>query len=354
MMNSSFFDQIVDSLSDALITIDQDKKIVIWNKMAETMFGFSKAEIEAIGIEAIIPPSYRQRHREGYERFVNAIERRASHVSSAREFEALHRNGALFPIELTHSLVKVSDRQYYISAIVRDITLRKRYEVMRERMERITRHDMKNKLVIISLATKRLFSALDRDDKTGPRKYAEIIDSEARSSLDLLDSTRELSLIEAGEYKRKDEAIDLAELLDLKKEQIQPVATAKGVNVAFHDRSRGRIILQADRSLLERALENLIKNAVEAEDLSNTVEMILNEDEAGTPVLEIHNGGSPIPEEIRKIIFTPYVTYGKKEGVGLGLYSTKLILETIHGWQLSFRSGADGTTFTVTFGRARS
>jgi PAS domain S-box-containing protein len=350
MMNYPIFDQLVDSLSDALITIDQNKKIVIWNRMAEIMFGYDKTEIETIGIEAIIPPAYRQRHREGYERFMNAVHVHVSYVSEVREFEGLRKSGALFPIELTHSLVKVNDQDFYITAIVRDITLRKRYELMRDRIEHITRHDLKNKLVIVGLAAQRLFKTLGPDEKPQIHKYTEIIQSESKGLIELLDSTKELILLESGEYKRKEETVELADLLNLKAEQIQPVATAKGVNVAFHDRTARRVTLQADRSLLERALENLVKNAVEAEDFSNTVEMILEEGEQGIPVLEIHNGGKPIPEEIQGLIFSPYVTHGKKDGVGLGLYSTKLILETIHGWQISFQSGPQGTTFKVTFG----
>jgi len=349
-MNHPFFDQVVDSLSDALITIDQNKKIVIWNRMAEIMFGYDKAEIETIGLEAIIPPAYRQRHREGYERFMNAVHVRTSYVSEVLEFEALHKSGALFPIEMTHSLVKVNDKEFYITAIFRDITLRKRYELMRGRIEHITRHDLKNKLVIVSLAAQRLSKILGSDEKTQAHKYTEIIQSESKGLIELLDSTKELILLETGEYKLKEETVELADLLNLKAEQIQPMAAAKGVNVVFHDRTARRVTIQADRSMLERALENLVKNAVEAEDFSGTVEMILEEDERGIPVLEIHNGGKPIPEEVQGLIFSPYVTHGKKDGVGLGLYSTKLILETIHGWHISFHSGPEGTTFKVTFG----
>ena len=156
MMNYPFFDQVVDSLSDALITIDQNKKIVIWNRMAEIMFGYDKAEIETTGLEAIIPPAYRQRHREGYERFISAIHVHASYVSEVREFEALQERHALSHTESTHSLLKVNDQEFYITAIVRDIALRKRYELMRDRIEHITRHDLKNKLVISSCSAKAL------------------------------------------------------------------------------------------------------------------------------------------------------------------------------------------------------
>lgn len=236
-MNYPFFDQVVDSLSDALITIDQNKKIVIWNRMAEIMFGYDKAEIETIGLETIIPPAYRQRHREGYERFMSAVHVHASYVSEVREFEALRKNGVLFPIELTHSLVKVNDQEFYITAIVRDISLRKRYELMRDRIEHITRHDLKNKLVIISLAAQRLSKTLGPDEKAQIHKYAEIIQSESKGLIELLDSTKELILLETGEYKRKEETVELADLLNMKAEQIQPVAAAKGVNVAFYDRT---------------------------------------------------------------------------------------------------------------------
>ena len=54
-------------------------------------------------------------------------------------------------------------------------------------------------------------------------------------------------------------------------------------------------------------------------------------------------------EDIQKDLFSPYVTHGKKGGVGLGLYATKLILETIHGWELTFRSSPQETVFRITF-----
>ncbi len=349
-MKEPVFDQIVDSLSDALITVDRNKKIVIWNKMAQTMFGYDRAGMEEVGIEAIIPPVYRQRHRDGYEAFIGSIAARSSYVSESHEFEGLRRNGEVFPIELTHSLVKLDERDFFITAIVRDISLRKNYELMRERFERITRHDLKNKLVIICLAAQRLAKGLNSEEKSKAGKYMEIILEESRGTLELLDSARGLIALETGEYKRKDETIELAGLLGRKAEQLRPVATARGVKIVFHDLTDRKIILQADRALLERAIENLLKNAIEAEDRGNSVDMTLKDGEGAAAVLDIHNGGKPIPENIQDRLFSAYVTHGKNEGTGLGLYSTKLILETIHGWPISFRSGSGGTTFTVRIG----
>ncbi len=344
-----FFEQILDSLSDALITVDQDETIVAWNKMAEMMFGYTKDEIKAKGIESIIPIPYREKHRKGYDLFVRNINTRESYTSDIKEFEALRKDGEIFPIELTHSLLKLSNDQYFITAIVRDISMRKRYELMRNRLEHITRHDLKNKLVIISLAARRLSTALEKDQTAQLEKYVDIVRDESEGLIALLDSTRELILLETGEYRRKDETIDLPGLIRTKTEQMTPLANTKDVGLVFHNRVVHALPLQADRQLLERALENLLKNAVEAEEPRHAVEVILRQNERGTPVLEIRNGGKAIPEEIQRELFSPYVTRGKKGGTGLGLYATKLIVETIHNWKLSFQSSPQETVFVMTF-----
>ena len=63
--------------------------------------------------------------------------------------------------------------------------------------------------------------------------------------------------------------------------------------------------ITADRALVERALENLIKNAIDAENPSGEVQLILLQNEAGFAVLEIHNGGRAIPEEIQRARVLP-------------------------------------------------
>lgn len=351
-MQAEFLEQIVDSLSDALITVDQDRRIVVWNHRATLMFGYEKSEVQAKGLEAIIPPAYREQHRLGYERFVAHIHEHSSYVSEVKQLEALRKNGEVFPIELTHSMFKGTEQQFYISVIVRDVSDRKRYEVIRERLEHITRHDLKNKLVIISLAANRLSSSFNAERDAQAHKYLDIVHSEAKDLLALLDSTRELILMEAGAYRRRDSRTDLNELLHSKAEQLRPMASDKQVAIEVADRCDRPPVLDADRQLLERALENLIKNAIEAENPGGTVQLILVEDQYQQPLLEIHNGGKPIAQEIRDQLFSPYVTYGKKDGTGLGLYSAKLILETVHGWELDVRAEPQHTVFMIRFGRS--
>jgi PAS domain S-box-containing protein len=351
-MESKSYQHIIDSVSEALITIDQDRKIIIWNRAAEAMLGYKKTEIQSKSLDLIIPPAYRERHRTSYESFMENVAARSTYVSETKEFEVLRKNGEIFPIQLTHSLYKISDREFYITAIIRDITIRKHYQLMRERMEHVTRHDLKNKLVIIGMAATRLASVLRQHPIPKGLDYMKIIESASADSQALLESSRELMLLETGEYPRKDVPIDLVEMAATKQKQMEPLATSRDVRIIFRNRIQEQgVNLTGDRALLERALENLIKNAIEAENPSGEVQLTLQQNEAGTPVLEIRNGGNPIPEEIQAVLFQPYVTHGKKQGSGLGLYTARLILEKVHGWHLVFESNAEeGTVFRIIFG----
>lgn len=351
-MESQYYQHIIDSISEALITIDQDRKILVWNKAAEIILGYDKAEVQERSLDLIIPPAYRERHRVGYENFIRDIADHSTYVSKTKEFEGLRKNGEIFPIQLTHSLYKISDHEFYITATIRDITFLKHYELMRERMEHIARHDLKNKLVTIGMAAKRFTKVLKRHQVPESLDYMKIIQSESEDALTLLGSSRELMQLESGEYARKDVTVDLVEIVLTKQAQMKPLALSREVTITFENRTQKQSVnLMADRALVERALENLIKNAIEAENVSGEVRLILLQNEVGLAVLEIYNGGKPIPKEIQRVLFQPYVTHGKKSGSGLGLYTVKLILEKVHGWQLNFESSSDkGTVFRIVFG----
>jgi PAS domain S-box-containing protein len=117
---------VIDNALDAVIGMDGSGIITQWNKQAESVFGWPRAE--AVGqplAELIIPAAQRDAHREGLRRYFEAntgkiLDRRI-------EVEALHRNGNIFPAELAVSAIETGDRTSF-SAFVRDITQRQQLE----------------------------------------------------------------------------------------------------------------------------------------------------------------------------------------------------------------------------------
>ena len=117
---------ILDSALDAIITIDDQGRVMSWNPQAETTFGWSQEE--AVGrplTETIIPERYRQAHSEGLKDFLASGE--GPVLNQRIEVEACHRDGHEFPIELS-IVPSLTPKGYTFSSFIRDITDRRRAE----------------------------------------------------------------------------------------------------------------------------------------------------------------------------------------------------------------------------------
>ena len=119
----------IDSSLDAVVTTDRDSLILEWNKVAETMFGWSAHEVLGTSLsDTIIPPQHREGHRRGVERYLATGEARI--LGRRVEITALHRDGREFPVELTVASAR-SREQLVFNAFIRDISDRKRAERQR-------------------------------------------------------------------------------------------------------------------------------------------------------------------------------------------------------------------------------
>ncbi|HEX6299584.1 MAG TPA: PAS domain S-box protein [Acidimicrobiia bacterium] len=115
-------DAILQSASDAVVSIDSTGKVVLWNQTATDMFGYKAEEMLGETLEAIIPDRFRSDHVEGLERVGSGGEQHV--IGKTAELAAIDRDGREFPIELSLATWLVDGERYY-SGIVRDITERK-------------------------------------------------------------------------------------------------------------------------------------------------------------------------------------------------------------------------------------
>jgi PAS domain S-box-containing protein len=113
---------ILESANDAIVSIDDHGRVVLWNSGAAEMFGYTSADMLGEPVTAVIPARFREPHAEGIERVTSGGERHV--IGQTVELAGLHRDGREFPIELSLGTWVADDRRYY-SGIIRDITERK-------------------------------------------------------------------------------------------------------------------------------------------------------------------------------------------------------------------------------------
>ena len=115
--------RIVAESRDAIIFVDQDGRIRLWNTGAEALFGYRAAEMEGQTLDLIIPEALRARHNEGFRRVMASGQSR--YATDLLAVPGLRQDGTRISLEFTITLVK-DDRGQVLgaAAIIRDVTTR--------------------------------------------------------------------------------------------------------------------------------------------------------------------------------------------------------------------------------------
>lgn len=111
---------VLENALDAVVGMDADGLIIDWNRQAEVVFGWTKSHATGKRLsEVIIPHEYRAAHEKGMNHFLATGE--GPILNQRIEITALHRNGSVFPVELTVIPIREGGRFIFYS-FVRDIT----------------------------------------------------------------------------------------------------------------------------------------------------------------------------------------------------------------------------------------
>lgn len=129
---------IIDSAMDAIITIDEQQHIVIFNHTAERVFGYAAAEMIGQPIERLIPTRFQASHRRHVDGFGKAGVTTRSMGRLGTIF-GVRANGEEFPIEASISKVEIKGATNY-TVILRDVVDRQRaQDALRQSESRLAR-----------------------------------------------------------------------------------------------------------------------------------------------------------------------------------------------------------------------
>jgi PAS domain S-box-containing protein len=116
---------IAENASYAIITIDQDSRILFANKTAETIFGYKPEELLGSQLTMLMPDYLRRLHRQGLKGYLETGEKHLSWESVS--LPGLHKSGVEISLELSFGEFE-RDGRHFFTGIVRDVTLRKQNE----------------------------------------------------------------------------------------------------------------------------------------------------------------------------------------------------------------------------------
>ena len=117
---------ILDTATDAILSVDENYRIVLFNRGAQDTFGYSSHEVLGHELDMLLPADVVVAHRGHIDRFANSTE--STRIMDRRiDIRGRRKNGEIFPAEASISKIK-SGGQKVFTVFLRDITERKLLE----------------------------------------------------------------------------------------------------------------------------------------------------------------------------------------------------------------------------------
>jgi PAS domain S-box-containing protein len=119
--------RILESASDAILTVDEQQRVVMANSAAAHVFGRPVEELVGGSLSSLLPERYRSRHRAHVEHFGSETAALRVMGSQRQDVVGLRADGQEFPVEASISKVQLGERRCY-TVIVRDVSRRRQLE----------------------------------------------------------------------------------------------------------------------------------------------------------------------------------------------------------------------------------
>lgn len=361
------FSEIVNIASDAIISVDKDQRIHLFNKGAEEIFGYAAEEMLGKPLDILLPERFRDAHRGQVGEFAGAPE--ASRLMSARgRLMGCRKDGTEFPAEASISKV-ASGGETIFTVILRDVTLREQREAQLRHAQGLQAvgqltggiaHDFNNLLAVIMGNLE--LAADELGDAPQPRELVSraIAASERGAAL----TARLLAFSRRQALEPK--VVDLNKLVAGTTELLQRTL---GETIEVETVTAGGLWrCKVDPAQVESVLLNLAVNARDAMPgggklTIETANARLDDDYAAahaevTPgqyvMLAVTDDGTGMPAEIAERAFEPFfTTKDAGHGTGLGLSMIYGFVKQSEGHVKIYSEVGHGTTVRVYLPRSR-
>lgn len=372
---------IVNSAMDAIITVDEDHRILLFNKAAEQIFRCSSAEVLGQPLERFIPARFRNKHKADVRKFgeTDVTNRAMGRLGTQT---ALRAQGEEFPIEASISHTEIEGKQVF-TVILRDVTERRLMEealtdererlalrveertadLQRANMElaRASRlkdeflssmsHELRTPLNAILILSESMEEGVYGNLNAKQVETLHTVIESGQHLLALINDILDLSKIEAGKLEMQWSGVNVEELCAAAIRLIREPAHKKQQQITVTLENHTNVI-QADERRLKQVLVNLLSNAVKFTSDKGAIGLTVSDDPAGEMIhFTVWDTGIGIdPAHISKL-FQPFVQldsslsrrYG---GTGLGLALVDRLVKAHNGMIAVESKPNEGSRFT--------
>lgn len=344
---------ILDIAGDAIISIDANQRITLFNQGAEQIFGYSAQDVIGQSLDLLIPLRFMQAHRQHVNEF-NRGAVQSRQMGERREIWGRRKDGTEFPAEASISKLNLEDGITF-TVILRDITDRKQVERMKKEFVSIVSHELRTPLASIHGSLGMLTSGLLKADSAQGKRLLEIAADSTDRLVCLINDILDIEWIESDQARMERVVCELTDLIKKAVDRVQPLADKANITLLI---SCPSIQLWVDPDRIVQTLVNLLSNAIKFSPTGNTVWLEAMDQSADSPqnptiLVSVKDQGQGIPADKLDRIFDRFQQVDSSDsrnhdGTGLGLAICRSIVQQ-HDGQIWVESVlGKGSTFYFT------
>lgn len=350
---------IVDTAQAALIGVDFEGRITDWNAQAETMLGWSRADIVGQPLTALVPERFRGSIERGMSQFVRTGT--AGFVNTRFERLMLTRDGIELPVSVRIGLINRGKLQFF-TAFVFDISDAKQVERMKSEFISTASHELRTPLTSIYASLDLLRSGMAGELPPDAFELLGIAHKSAERLVRLVNDVLDVEKIESLSMDYRKAWQPLWPLLEQAVAATQSYADQYAVKFLLGAQQVGsitgeldpdptdgagrqpaRVHVDADRII--QVVVNLLSNAAKYSPPGGAIVNVLMRQGVTSVRVSVVDVGSGIPASFRERVFDRFAQADssdrrQKGGTGLGLSICKSIIEA-HQGQIGFFSEPD-------------
>jgi PAS domain S-box-containing protein len=344
-----FFESMVRTSPVAIVIMDLNESILVWNPAAERLFGWRAAEVLGLRLVDLVVADEHNFQAESYRH----------KIFSSQPVQTITRrkrkDGKWVDVELSAILVEVEGEPTGILAIYHDITeLQKAREIAESATQAKSEflanmsHEIRTPMNAITGVTGLL---LGTDLTKTQREYIETISISGDALLSLVNDVLDFSKIEAGKLELEMDEFDLSLCIESALDVVVMQDVGKNIDLAYRIGPGVPMKMVGDQLRLRQVLINLLYNGVkftdEGEVVVNVSAQAVDESELYDFHFEVRDSGIGIKPDKMDLLFQSFSQIGSSTsrmygGTGLGLAISKQLVELMGGKIWVESSGVDG------------
>ncbi|NJL61318.1 MAG: response regulator, partial [Methylacidiphilales bacterium] len=321
---------IVEIADDAIISIDCNQRITLFNRGAEKIFGFAAEEVLGRPLNLLIPLRFTQAHRQYVDEF-GTSQAQTRRMGERREVYGKRKDGTEFPAEASISKLNLGEETVY-TVYLQDFSERKQIDRMKDEFISVVSHELRTPLTSIHGSLGMLTSGLIKAESEQGKRLLQIATDSSDRLVRLINDILDIERIESGRVKMEKQSCNVTDLITEAVNVMQPLADRAGVILAVESCSE-QIWVDSDR--IVQTLTNLFNNAIKFSKAGDTV--FLEAQQQGEEVIfSVKDSGRGIPEDKLETIFERFQQVDasdsrRQDGTGLGLAICKSIIQQHNG-----------------------